>query len=57
LGASLGDLLSQSQTNGGVGLGTIVTSVIFLVVISILVLRLTILQSWPPISLPSVDDS
>jgi uncharacterized membrane-anchored protein len=33
LGASLGDLLSQSQTYGGVGLGAMVTSVIFLLVI------------------------
>jgi len=55
LGASLGDLLSQSQTNGGVGLGTIVTSVIFLVVISILVLRLTISQSWSPIPMRPAD--
>lgn len=37
LGASLGDLLSQSRQFGGAGLGTIVTSVIFLVVIAILV--------------------
>ena len=55
LGASLGDLLSQSQANGGAGLGTIVTSVVFLVVISILVLRLSISQSWPPISVRSKD--
>jgi uncharacterized membrane-anchored protein len=33
LGASLGDLLSQPKSNGGLGLGTIVTSVAFLVVI------------------------
>ncbi len=37
LGASLGDLLSQSQTYGGLGLGTIVTSVAFLLVIIALV--------------------
>jgi len=55
LGASLGDLLSQSQANGGAGLGTIVTSVVFLVVISILVVRLSISQSWPPISVRSED--
>ena len=55
LGASLGDLLSQSQANGGVGLGTIVTSVVFLVVISILVLRLSVSQSWPPILMPPTD--
>ena len=33
LGASLGDLLSQSPTYGGLGLGTIATSISFLVVI------------------------
>ncbi len=33
LGASLGDLLSQPTGNGGLGLGTVVTSVAFLVVI------------------------
>ncbi len=33
LGASLGDLLSQPKSNGGLGLGTVVTSVAFLVVI------------------------
>ena len=37
LGASLGDLLSQAQTYGGLGLGTIVTSLVFLVVIVALV--------------------
>lgn len=30
LGASLGDLLSQPGTNGGLGLGTVITSAIFL---------------------------
>lgn len=33
LGASLGDLVSQPRSNGGLGLGTIVTSAAFLVVI------------------------
>ena len=37
LGASLGDLLSQSRTYGGVGLGTIYTSIGFLTVIVALV--------------------
>ena len=37
LGASLGDLLSQSQPNGGFGLGTINTSIAFLAVIVALV--------------------
>ena len=55
LGASLGDLLSQAQANGGVGLGTIVTSVVFLVVISILVLCLSLSRSWPPIPMRPAD--
>jgi uncharacterized membrane-anchored protein len=42
LGASLGDLLSQSRPNGGVGLGTIATSAIFLGVISTLVVYLSV---------------
>jgi uncharacterized membrane-anchored protein len=42
LGASLGDLLSQSQPNGGLGLGTIDTSVAFLVVIAALVTVLSV---------------
>ena len=42
LGASLGDLLSQSQTYGGLGFGTIVTSIVFLAVIVILVAMLSI---------------
>src|SRR5437588_3493010 len=37
LGASLGDLLSQSRTYGGLGLGTIYTSIGFLTVIVVLV--------------------
>jgi len=37
LGASLGDLLSQSRTYGGAGLGTIYTSIAFLTVIIALV--------------------
>ena len=37
LGASLGDLVSQGRTYGGLGLGTIYTSLLFLVAISILV--------------------
>jgi len=42
LGASLGDLLSQSPTYGGLGLGTIVTSLIFFAVIAALVLAVSI---------------
>ncbi len=41
LGASIGDLLSQAPADGGVGLGTVWTSVIFLVTISALVVYLT----------------
>jgi uncharacterized membrane-anchored protein len=57
LGASLGDLLSQSQTNGGVGLGTMMTSAIFLGVIVSLVVCVSIPWGWPPIAAPSRDDS
>lgn len=42
LGASLGDLLSQPVSNGGLGLGTVSTSAIFLVAIFGLVSYLTI---------------
>lgn len=42
LGASLGDLLSQAQTYGGLGLGTVRTSIVFLVVITALVAFLSI---------------
>jgi uncharacterized membrane-anchored protein len=41
LGASLGDLLSQSRNYGGVGLGTIYTSIAFLTVIIALVTWVT----------------
>jgi uncharacterized membrane-anchored protein len=42
LGASLGDLLSQAKSYGGLGLGTIVTSAAFLATIVILVTWLSI---------------
>jgi uncharacterized membrane-anchored protein len=42
LGASLGDLLSQAQTYGGLGLGTVVTSIVFLAIIAVLVMAMTI---------------
>ena len=45
LGASLGDLLSQSVKDGGLGIGTTVTSIIFLTIILILVIYLTIDQN------------
>ncbi len=47
LGASLGDLLSQSPAYGGLGLGTIVTSIVFLAVIVALVAMLS-LRNEPP---------
>jgi uncharacterized membrane-anchored protein len=40
LGASLGDFLSQAQSYGGLGLGTVFTSATFLIVIVILVASL-----------------
>ena len=42
LGASFGDLLSQARNYGGIGLGTISTSAVFLVVIVALVAWLTV---------------
>ena len=42
LGASFGDLLSQPLTNGGLGLGTAMTSEVFLAVILTLVTFLTV---------------
>ena len=42
LGASMGDLLSQTPQDGGIGLGTTFTSAIFLLVIASLVIYLTI---------------
>ncbi|MBV9241867.1 MAG: hypothetical protein JO314_07660 [Acidobacteria bacterium] len=42
LGASLGDYLSQSRENGGVGLGATVTSVVFLSAILLVVIYLAL---------------
>lgn len=42
LGASLGDLLSQPVKDGGLGVGTTVTSIVFLSIILILVIYLSI---------------
>ncbi|MEH1961539.1 MAG: hypothetical protein V7L05_16985 [Nostoc sp.] len=47
LGASMGDLLSQSATNGGFGLGTVGTSMIFLSIIASLVIYLSLKQKKP----------
>ena len=45
LGASIGDLLSQARKIGGLGLGTTVTSILFLATILTLVTFLTITRS------------
>ncbi len=50
LGASLGDLLSQAQVYGGVGLGTVVTSAVFLTIILVLVIVLSISATDPSAS-------
>ncbi|MGO4495409.1 hypothetical protein AB4114_05810 [Paenibacillus sp. 2RAB27] len=42
LGASIGDFLSQTQDNGGLGLGATVTSAIFIVAILLLVIYLSV---------------
>jgi uncharacterized membrane-anchored protein len=42
LGASIGDYLSQAKTDGGLGLGTTITSFIFLGLILALVVYLTL---------------
>jgi uncharacterized membrane-anchored protein len=42
LGASLGDLLAQPKDNGGLGLGTTVTSIIFLIAILGLIIYLSV---------------
>lgn len=44
LGASTGDYASQPRSNGGLGLGTVGTSAIFLTVILGLVILLTVNQ-------------
>jgi len=45
LGASIGDYLSQSTHSGGLGLGTTVTSVIFLTTILLVVIYLTVTRT------------
>lgn len=52
LGASLGDYLSQPQEYGGLGLGTIYTSLLFLAVIAVTVVFMTI-RHQPEISMES----
>jgi uncharacterized membrane-anchored protein len=41
LGASIGDYLSQEHSNGGLGLGTTITSIIFLSAILATIIYLT----------------
>lgn len=53
LGASLGDLLSQSQEYGGLGFGTVSTSIAFLTVIIALVAVLSVRQSATSIPIES----
>lgn len=48
LGASLGDYLSQSWDDDGLGLGTVLTSILFLVTILVLVIYLTITRKDEP---------
>jgi uncharacterized membrane-anchored protein len=50
LGASLGDLLTQARDDGGLGLGTIPVSVVFLIVIVALVIYLTKEEKRKPVS-------
>jgi uncharacterized membrane-anchored protein len=45
LGASIGDYLSQTRADGGIGLGSVVTSGIFLTAILILVIYLSVTKS------------
>jgi uncharacterized membrane-anchored protein len=48
LGASLGDLLSQPVSEGGLGLGTTITSIVFLLIIIALVIYSTIQEKRQP---------
>ena len=47
LGASIGDLLSQPVKNGGLGLGTVGTTISFITTIAILIIYLSIKQKKP----------
>ena len=49
LGASLGDLLSQPVSEGGIGIGTTITSIVFLLIILSLVIYLTIKRGNQPL--------
>ena len=51
-GASFGDLLSQPKSSGGLGLGTVGTSVLFLVVITALIVYMTAAQRRASAAMP-----
>jgi uncharacterized membrane-anchored protein len=55
LGASLGDLLSQARTYGGLGLGTIITSTAFLTIIVVLVAAVSLNANAPVRALNSTE--
>jgi uncharacterized membrane-anchored protein len=55
LGASLGDLLSQARTYGGLGLGTIITSTAFLTIIVVLVAAVSLHANAPVRALNSTE--
>jgi uncharacterized membrane-anchored protein len=58
LGASIGDYLSQPTSDGGLGLGTVVTSVLFLGAILALVIYLTArLTDDAPFTVPRTRES
>ncbi len=56
LGASLGDLLSQAKTYGGLGWGSIGTSVVFLSVITALVIFISLQNASRTRSLHAVGE-
>ena len=51
LGASTGDLLAQPMANGGLGLGNVITSSLFLLTILTLVSYMTVFQRKSQIKL------
>jgi uncharacterized membrane-anchored protein len=52
LGASIGDYLSQPRGDGGLGLGTVVTSIVFLSAILLAVVYLTVSRRDEPVGEP-----
>ena len=57
LGASLGDLLTQPQSNGGFGYGATNTSILFFCVIASLVIYLSLKQKRSKASLPDSEST